>query len=61
VNKLAELISSSHPLVAALAGGTATHAGWNNKPTWDNWKNKPSPWGNQPTWDNWDNKKWDKK
>jgi hypothetical protein len=61
VNPLDELISSAHPLLAALINGAATHASWDNRPTWDNWKNQPGPWNNQPTWDNWNNKNWTKK
>lgn len=32
-------------------------AGWNNNPSWDNWKkSNPSPFDNKPSWDNWKKK-----
>lgn len=35
----------------------AMQLSWDNRPTWDNWPNKPGHvWDNRPTWDNWANK-----
>lgn len=53
MNLLAELVNSDHPVVVALAGGTGPYAGWDNNPSWDNWKKSPGPWDNRPSWDNW--------
>lgn len=40
MNPLAELINSAHPAVAALVGTAIPQAGWDNRPSWDNWKKK---------------------
>jgi hypothetical protein len=55
---LEQLASTDAPVVADLIAARAqvepVRAGWNNRPTWDNWANTDAqPWNNQPTWDNW--------
>ena len=57
MNLLAELIDSDHTAVTGLidTGGAIT-AGFDNRPSWDNWKKSPVPFDNRPTWDNWKKK-----
>ncbi|MFD4996295.1 multiple cyclophane-containing RiPP AmcA [Streptomyces buecherae] len=39
------------------ASSPSVRMSWDNRPTWDNASQQPSPWDNRPTWDNWNKKK----
>ncbi|WP_318656344.1 multiple cyclophane-containing RiPP AmcA [Spongiactinospora rosea] len=54
---LERLAASRAPVMMELtSSGPPPIDGFDNQPSWDNWKKSPGPFDNRPSWDNWNKK-----